>query len=137
MVIIDPAMIPSTELAPSAPPVNDQPHVCNNQFVTGPSKAMLAKARNTAVIAITAGMNHKLERIRSQYLKISVFNAMAPHSLACSPQPNVQLTAPMALPRSGGKPLAVNSTMLSSHIEGGGVVAQYAKITHAATQHPW
>jgi hypothetical protein len=81
MVIIDPAMIPSTELAPSAPPVNVNPHVCNNQSVTGSSKAMLVKANTTDVIAITVGMNHKLERMLFQYLKISVFNSLTPHLL--------------------------------------------------------
>ena len=88
MVIIDPAMIPSTELAPSAPPVNVQPHERNNQFVTGLSKATLMKAKNTAARAITVGMNHKLERMRSQYLKVSVFT-MTPHFLTCYPQSNV------------------------------------------------
>ncbi len=35
MVIIDPAMIPSTALAPSAPPVNVQPKLSVNHSVTG------------------------------------------------------------------------------------------------------
>jgi hypothetical protein len=81
MVIIDPAIIPSTEFAPSAAPVNVQPQVLSSQFVTGLSKATLTTANNIAAMAMIVGMNHKLERTRSQYLKISDLIAIAPHSL--------------------------------------------------------
>jgi hypothetical protein len=79
-VIIDPAMTPSTALAPSAPPVNSKSQPRINQFMTGRSRATLMKARSTAELAMPAGINHKLDRIRSQYLTISIFTTNAPLS---------------------------------------------------------
>jgi hypothetical protein len=46
-----------------------------------------ANARDTP--AMSAGMNQKLERTRSQSLKTCPLTMMAPHSFACHPRPNV------------------------------------------------
>jgi hypothetical protein len=69
MVIIDPAMIPSTALAPSAPPLNVQRKLWVSHSVSGSSTYTPTNASAMAARAMTAGTNQKLERRRSQYLK--------------------------------------------------------------------
>jgi len=81
MAIIDPATIPSTALAPSAPPVKDQPNLSANHSVTGSSTVTLTKANATATLAMSVGMNQKPDRTRSQILKNRPLMTMAPHSL--------------------------------------------------------
>jgi hypothetical protein len=101
-VIIDPAMIPSTALAPSAPPVNSRSQRRINQFMTGRSRATLMKARSTAALAMTAGMNHKLDRIRSQHLIISIFTTNAPLSRSWCRSCNTADTIPDLSQKSSG-----------------------------------
>jgi hypothetical protein len=88
MVIIEPAIAPSKELAPSAPPVNVKPQLRVNQSVTGVSRATLAKANTIAPLAMAAGRNQKLERMRSRVLKTRTLMAMLHHSFACPAELN-------------------------------------------------
>lgn len=96
-VIIDPAMIPSTALAPSAPPVNVQPRLSVNQRVTDVSTVTLTNANATATTVMSVGMNQKLDRTRFQNLNNSPFTLMAPQSLVCDTQPNARIHAPALL----------------------------------------
>jgi hypothetical protein len=71
MVIIDPAIDPSKELAPSAPPVKIQPQFSVNQSVACLSNETVAKANTIAPPAMTAGRNQKLVRTLVHVLKNS------------------------------------------------------------------
>ena len=70
MVIIDPAMAPSKELAPSAPPVKFKPRLSVNESVTCVSRVMVTKAKTIAPPAMATGRTQKLERIRFHTLKV-------------------------------------------------------------------
>lgn len=82
-------MIPNTALAPSAPPVNVKPTLNANHSVNCSSKATLTIASATAVPAMIAGRNQKLERMRFQYLKICTLTMTAPGSIALQLRPNL------------------------------------------------
>jgi hypothetical protein len=88
IVIIDPAMAPSKELAPSAPPVKFKPQLSVNQSVTSVSRATVAKADTIAPPAMTAGRNQKLERTRFHVLKTCTLMMTPFHSFAGPARPN-------------------------------------------------
>ena len=66
MVIMDPAMVPRTALAPSAPPVYAQLRICIHPSDFARSSATVAKAIAAAAPVMTDGTNQKLERNCSQ-----------------------------------------------------------------------
>ena len=74
IVIIDPVTVAIKALAPSAPPLSFHPQVVLNQSVIGPSRAIVKPARSIAPVDRITGRNQRLERMRSQYLKICDLN---------------------------------------------------------------
>ena len=69
MVIIEPATVPSTALAPSAPPVYAHCWVWSHWSGTASSSATAPNDNAAAPAAMSDGRNQKLERSRSQYLR--------------------------------------------------------------------
>jgi hypothetical protein len=90
-------MVPIMVLAPAAPSTNVQPKVSRNQSVTRESNATVMKGNVTAPTAMIVGMNQKLERMRSQYLKIFTFTTSSPHSLACPLRSNYEIGCEIAV----------------------------------------
>lgn len=67
IVIIEPAMVCSTALAPSAPPLYTQSSLLSHVLVTPSSIAPMRKDSPTAAAAMREGRNQKLDRKRSRY----------------------------------------------------------------------